>query len=128
MPETPDLFNEVAILRDEIEEQGEMISALVRASGADMRQKILDEMKSDPVLAGVLLLVDGNTSQGEMPKRLQDQNSKGVSTATVSRKLDRLSNDLHLIHFVRRTASGKVYRKSRLDQALGISRGLSKKA
>ena len=127
MPESPDLFSEVAILRDEIEEQGDMIAALVRATGSEVKKQLLEEMNSDSALAEVFLLVDGNRSQGEMLKKLQEQKSKGASAATVSRKLDRLSNDLHLIHYVRRAATGKVYRRSRLDQTLGISRSLAKK-
>jgi hypothetical protein len=125
MPETPDLFAEVALLRDEVEEQGDMIDTLVRMSARELKAEILKEMKQDPILAEIFLLVDGARSQGEILKILQERNSKGVSSATISRKLERLQKDLHLIHFVRRVQAGNVYRRGRLDQVLGISRALT---
>src|SRR5438309_6280533 len=100
VPETTDLFTEVALLRDEIEEQGDMINALVRVSGRELKAQILKEMADDRPLAEIFLMVDGVRSQGEILKLFSYQ-GKGPSSATVSRKLDRLYKDLHLIHFVR---------------------------
>jgi len=128
MPESLDLFHEVARLRDEVEEQGEMIDTLVRTNARGLRTEVLDEMKKDPTLAEVLLLVDGARSQGEILKVLQQRGGKGASSATVSRKLDYLHRDLRLIHFVKREKSGNVYRTGRLDQVLGITRALTKQS
>ena len=126
MPESIDLFNEIAKLRDEVEEQGEMIDTLVRASGKDLKELILSTFKADPVLTAVFLLVDGERSQGEILKALSDGKTKGASSATVSRKLDVLHNELNLIHFVKRSKAGNVYRKGRLDQVLGITRAVGR--
>jgi hypothetical protein len=127
MPESPDLFAEVALLRDEVEEQGEMIDSLVRASGKELKAEILNAMKEDPALAQIFLLVDGRRTQGEIVKVLTDRKVKGASAAGVSLRMQRLHKDLYLVHLVRRVAGGNVYRRSRLDQALGISRAVSSK-
>ncbi len=105
-----------------------MIDALVRMSGHEHKQQILEEMEKDPGLAQVFLLVDGSRSQGEILRILQEKQDKGASSATVSRKLDHLHRDLNLIHFVRRSAAGNVYRPGRLAHVLGIARSLNKKA
>jgi hypothetical protein len=127
MPESPDLFAEVALLRDEVEDQGEMIDSLVRASGKELKAEILNAMKEDPALAQIFLLVDGRRTQGEIVKVLTDRKVKGASAAGVSLRMQRLHKDLYLVHLVRRVAGGNVYRRSRLDQALGISRAVSSK-
>jgi DNA-binding MarR family transcriptional regulator len=118
MPETPDLFNEVAIMRDELEEQGAMLDALVRASGAG--QEILDRLSRSKSAARVLLAVDGVRTQGQIADHLN------LSQPTVSRALNRLANDYGLVAISHRDASGKVYHRTRLDRALSVSRGLNR--
>lgn len=118
MPETPDLFNEVAIMRDELEEQGAMLDALVRASGAG--KELLGRLIQDESASRVLLEVDGIRSQGQIAKALT------MSEATVSRALAKLKNDYGLVAISHRNSSGKIYHRTRLDRALHISRTLTK--
>jgi hypothetical protein len=127
MPETPDLFSEVANMRDELEEQGTMIDALVRTSAAERKDAILEEMQKDSALADVFLLVDGQRSQGEIVQNLSGSSNRGVSGASVSRKLEKLAKDMDLIVLARRVAAGNVYRKTRLDRVLGITRELNRR-
>jgi len=116
VPESTDLFNEVAIMRDELEEQGAMLDALVRSSGAG--QEILDRLSKDDSAARVLLAVDGVRAQGDIADDV------GLSEATVSRALNRLAKDYGLVAISHRNASGKVYHRTRLDRALHVSRKL----
>jgi len=125
VPETHDLFNEVAQIKDEVEDVREMVDALVRVNSNQLKADILKDMVSDRALAEVFLLIDGSRSQGEILKALQERGVKGASPASVSRKLERLG-ELNLVHFVRREAAGKVYRTARLAEVLGLRRALVK--
>ena len=128
MPESPDLYAEVANLRDEIEEQGSVTDALLRASAAELKQEVLEAFDKDPSLGKILQLVDGRRSPNEILEQLREQGEKGANKATISRKFDRLANDLHLIILDRRASTGNVYRRTRVDKVLGISRLLEKSA
>lgn len=123
MAESKELFNEIAIMRDELEEQGMMLDALVRASGIGVR--IVEELRKDPTAIGVLLAVDGVRSQREIVKHLTDAGSP-TSEATVSRKLATLAKDYGLVALSHRTDAGNVYHRTRLDRALHVTRTLSK--
>jgi hypothetical protein len=126
MPETTDLFNEIAIMRDELEEQGAVLDALVRAG--DTADRVLDALHKDSVAARVLLAVDGSRSQTEIVNLLKSEGVPGASPATVSRKLKALYEDYGLIAPSHRPGAGNVYHRSRLDRALHISRQLEREA
>ena len=111
MPESPDLFGEVGAMRDELEEQGAMMNALVRASSPAMRQTILDAFEADPGLREVFRLIDGKRSQGQIVTELTGANIKGTSKSAVSRHIDELVHE-GLISRVGRTRDGIVYKKS----------------
>lgn len=123
MAESDELFTEVAAVRDEIEEQGAMINALVRASSPELRKTLLDAFDADPALREIYRLIDGQTSQGQIVAKLATKRLKGTSRSAVSNKVDDLVHE-GLIARVGRTRDGIVYKKSRLDAALGISRAL----
>jgi DNA-binding transcriptional ArsR family regulator len=125
MAESEELFTEVASMRDELEEQGAMINALVRASGKDLRDRLLADFAGDPALKEIYLLIDGERSQGQIIKELASKALKGTSRSAVSRKMEDLFHH-GLISRVRQTKEGIVYKKSRLDVALGISREISR--
>ncbi|MEX0666092.1 MAG: hypothetical protein WD598_15180 [Acidimicrobiia bacterium] len=124
MGETPELYAEVANLRDEVEEQGAMLDALVRSSSR--RSEILDALDKDEALRAVLLLIDGNRAQNDVVDALRAQGVSGASAATVSRKVDILANELGLVLLSRQHAGGKVYRRTRLERALNIVRTLER--
>lgn len=128
MAESLDLFAEVASLRDEIEDQGTVVDALLRASAAELKKQVLEMFAADPALGKILLLVDGERSQKDIGDILVKEGEKGASAASVSRKLDTLAHDLHLVILDRRSGSGKVYRTTRVDKVLGISRQLQRAA
>lgn len=124
MAESDELFNEVAQLRDEVEEQGAMIGALVHISGNELRDEILQDMEKDRALREVYLLVDGKRTQGEIAA---DLDTRGIAKkSAVSLKFEKLAEDYNLIQHVRRAKAGKIYRRTRLAKTLKIDRGLDR--
>ena len=126
MAESLDLFNEVRSLRARVDELGAMTETLVRAQSTDLIAAMLDRFSSDTALKAVFLAVDGERSQTEILAVLKAKGLKGASPATVSRKLESLERELHLIELVDRTAKGKIYRRANLDRILGVSRRLGR--
>jgi DNA-binding HxlR family transcriptional regulator len=120
MAESDELFTEVAQIHDELEEQGGMINALVRASSKEVTEELLEDFRKDPTLRAIYLMIDGTKSQGEIQADLAKKKLPGSSPSAVSNKLKKLFQD-GLIVKVRRTKAGIVYRKTRLDTALGIT-------
>jgi hypothetical protein len=123
--ESLDLMNEVRLLRARVEELGGMTEILVRASSEELVASMLGRFADDKALREVFLRADGVRSQGEILEQLREDGVPG-SAATVSRKLELLANELHLVELVDRTAKGKVYRRTGLDRILGISRSLER--
>jgi hypothetical protein len=124
MAESDELFNEVAQMRDELEEQGAMIDALVHIGGKELRGQILSDMTKDNALREVYLLVDGKRTQGEIAVDLA---ARGIAQkSAVSLKLEKLAKDYNLIQHVRRAKSGKIYKRTRLGTTLKIDRALEK--
>ncbi len=68
------------------------------------------------------MAVDGARSQNEILGYLEGAKLRGASKATVSRKIDSLEHELHLIELADRTAKGKIYKKTNIDRILGVSR------
>jgi hypothetical protein len=101
-----------------------MTETLVRAQSSDLIAAMLERFSADASLKAVFLAVDGERSQSEILVLLRAKGLKGASAATISRKLDSLESELHLIDLVDRTAKGKIYRRANLDRILGISRRL----
>ena len=125
MGESEELFAEVASMRDELEEQGAMINALVRVHGKEGRERLLEDFANDGALKEIYLLIDGERSQGQIVKELAPKKLKGASRSAVSRKIEELFYH-GLIARVGQTKEGVIYKKSRLDVALGITRELTK--
>jgi hypothetical protein len=122
MTESNELFNEVAQIRDELEDQGAMIDALVHIGGAALRTQILDDMEKDPALREIYLQVDGKRTQGEI---VADLESRGLAKkSAISLKFEKLALDYGLIQHVRRARAGKIYRRTRLGKTLKIDRAL----
>lgn len=123
MPETENLFNEVAQLRDQVEDMAKSVSALTRQSG--IKGDVLDAMAKDPLLAQVFQLVDGRRTQKDILDALR-ASGVGGSQATVSRKLDQLVEDWDLVRPTTRTAGGTKYVHTSLAKDLRIVRALEK--
>jgi Arginine repressor, DNA binding domain len=124
MPESPDLYAEVANLRDQIDDMSRTVSAIARRSGA--KEEILDAMDKDQMLARVFLLIDGKRTQGDIVEELRKQ-GVSASQATVSRKLDVLIEDWDLVRKTSRNRTGTFYVKTSLARDLRIARALENK-
>jgi hypothetical protein len=125
MAESLDLFNEVRQLRAKVDDLGAMTETLVRAQSKDLVTAIIERLTTDAALSAVFLAVDGVASQTEILTQLKRAKLKGASQATISRKIETLANELHLIELVDYRAKGKIYKRTNLDRILGISRKLS---
>lgn len=126
MPESLELFAQVALLRQEVEEHGAILSSILRSQAPHLREEILAAMRKDPTLAAILLAVDGQKTQGEILTLVAAQGHKSANLAGVSRRMERLANDFGLISLAKRRGSAKVYRRTVLDKALRISRTVEK--
>jgi hypothetical protein len=124
--ESRELFAQIAQLRAEVEDIGTMTRSLYRTTAKGERKEVLDEMRRDPSIGAIFLLVDGDRSQNEIVAELTSRKVRGASRASVSRKLERLHHDLELIALVRRTKAGNVYRQTAKAEALGLVRALEK--
>lgn len=126
MTESLDLFNEVRQLRSRVDELGLMTETLVRAQSKDLMEAVMARFDGDLALKAVFMSVDGVRSQNEILTRLKKASLKGASKATVSRKIESLEHELHLIVLLDRTAKGKIYKKTNIDEILGVSRRLER--
>jgi hypothetical protein len=124
MAETLDLFNEVRQLRAKVDDLGAMTETLVRAQSKDLVKAMMEKFATDPALTATFLAVDGNRSQNEILSHIKACGAEGASKATVSRKIDALEGELHMIELGDRNAKGKIYKRTNLDRILGISRRL----
>jgi hypothetical protein len=126
MPETDELLAEVKRLRQEQEDQGEIIQALMRHSGREVRAETVAALRADPTLLEILLAVDGSRSQGDILADLQARGIQNSSPMSVSRRFRILSERLHLIRKSGRSATGIVYRRTTFEKSLGIVRELER--
>lgn len=124
MAESIDALSEIASIRLELEEHTHFLVALLKANPA-IEEEIFEALRQDPVLAEILLLIDGLRTQGEIQKTLAGAGVKGSSVGSISNKFDRLFQDLSLISPVRQTA-GKVYGLSPLAIRLKVVRRIEK--
>jgi hypothetical protein len=124
MAETLDLFNEVRHLRAKVDDLGAMTETLVRAQSKELVKAMMEKFASDQALTATFLAVDGTRSQNDILSHLKTTGAKSASEATVSRKIDTLEGELHMIELSDRNAKGKIYKRTNLDRILGISRRL----
>jgi hypothetical protein len=127
MPETPETFDEIRRLRVQVDDIGAMTETLVRAQGKELEAAMMERFEKDPVLKAVFLLVDAKRSQSEIAEQVGKNSKKGGTNATISRKIEILSEEMHLIELVDYKAKGKIYKRTKLDRILHISRKLEKK-
>jgi hypothetical protein len=97
--------------------------SLVRAQGKELVEAMVARLTADEILRNVFLAVDGKRSQSEIVERVK-RSGKSGSNATISRKVEVLVQEMHLIELADRTAKGKIYKRTKLDRILGISRRL----
>jgi DNA-binding transcriptional ArsR family regulator len=124
MAETHDLYNEVRQLRAKVDDLGAMTETLVRAQSPELIAGMMEAFDNDAVLKETFRVVDGKRSQDEIVDELATRGVEGASQPTVSRRMKRLEEKLHLIELANHEKKGKVFRRTRLDEILGISREL----
>jgi CO dehydrogenase/acetyl-CoA synthase alpha subunit len=115
-----EMFNQVRTIRSRVEGIESTQEILVRAEIEDIVPPLLARMREDILLAKIYLKIDGVASQKEIAAALD------TSEMTVSRKVDKLLKDEHIIVLVDRTAKGKIYDKAPVERILNLSRRVRK--
>lgn len=115
-----ELFNQVRAINSRVTGMERTQEVLVRAEARQIVDPFLDAVRADPVLGRIYLEVDGTKSQNEIAAALR------TSPATVSRKLDALEKDWHLIVLKDRTKDGKLYERAPVERILNLSRRVTR--
>lgn len=116
-----ELFNQVRSINSRVHSIESTQEMLLRAQAERIVNPFLERLTSDPVLGWVYLEVDGAKSQNDISGALSKRGHP-ASAPTVSRKLEELEKDWHLIVLKDRTKSGKLYDKGAGERVLGLSR------
>ena len=122
-----DLYSELQQIRARLEAIEHTQEVLVRAEAETILSQIWEIMDADDILARVYLLVDGKRTQKDIVEALTSQGIPGGSQPSVSRRLDILQQDLHLIEVIDHTRAGKVYKHTALERILSIARKLERR-
>ena len=125
MPESSDALLEIKKLRSEVDQQGEMLDALVRYDPR-VRDSILDEFKGDKVLATVYLLIDGAKTQQQIVESAKSLNIKGASPSMITRKITLLRSQMRVITPVAKDGRSWIYAHNRLGRALSLTKNIRK--
>lgn len=125
MAETDAAYTEIRSVRLELEQQGSMLDAMVRYT-PDIKKHITDEIQKDPLLVLIFQLVGTGLSQKEIIAELRRRKAAKTSDATVSRRIEKLRADLHVIVGVGFKDGSPMYGYSRLARALSIQRTVGK--
>lgn len=116
-------YGEIQQIRAELRAHGGILRSLLYAQAGHITEEILAEMREDPLLARVFLLVDGLRTQRDIVMALADQGISAASQSTVSRRMSRLTDDFGLIAPIGRGAEGGVaYQTTPVAEALKVGR------
>ncbi|KAB1661928.1 hypothetical protein F8O07_08615 [Pseudoclavibacter sp. CFCC 13796] len=126
MAESLELLAEIAAMRNQLDDVSAMTAALLRANGEELSEAILDYLSKDEAARIIFLMCDGATTQATIVAGLGARKIKGGSAAQITRKLEKLAKDYHLIAPDHRRAGSKVYRRTQIATALSIERKLLK--
>jgi hypothetical protein len=120
MAESLDAYAELRTMRARLEGIEHRQEMLVRAHSDEILATVWEYIDADETLAEIYLLVDGKRTQKEIVAAL---NNKGIAIdqSNVSRKLNRLMNELGLVEVADRDATGATLRKSDLDKILHLT-------
>jgi len=125
MSESHDALSEIMKLRGEVDQQGEMLDALVRYD-PQVQESILGEFKKDKVLVMIYLLIDGRRTQKVIIEELKQHGVSGASAPVVTQKLKHLRGYMNVVVPLQRVGGSVVYGHSRLGRALRLDRKLRK--
>jgi hypothetical protein len=120
-----ELFSQIRTIRSRIEAIEGTQEVLVRAQARDILPQLQEAFAVDALAGRVYLEVDGNKSQSDIVAALSAA-GHASSPASVSRKLEKLEQDLHLVVLADRTKAGKIYRKAQIERILNLSRIVEK--
>ena len=123
MSETNEALSEIKKLRSEVDQQGEMLDALIRYDPI-IRDSILDEFKKDKVLSAVYLLIDGVRTQQQVTDTMKI--TQGASQPTVTRKVRELKDQMRVIAPIAKDGNSWIYTHNRLGRALSLTEKIRK--
>lgn len=126
MAESSALLAEIAAMRNQLDDVSSITAALLRNGAEELAEQIVEYLTADEAARRVFLMSDGMTTQADILSALQTGGIAGGSGAGVSRRIDRLVNDFHLLAHDRRAGNSKVYRRTEVARALHIERRLKK--
>lgn len=125
MAESSDALSEIKKLRGEVDQQGEMLDALVRYDPR-VRDNILEEFNNDKVMSMVYLLIDGVKTQQQIVEGLKALGIKGTSAPMVTRKMTTLRTQMRVITPVAKDGRSWIYAHNRLGRALSLTKNIRK--
>lgn len=117
---------ELRLIRDRLDVIEHTQEVLVRLQHQLFWDDLIPIFEKDPLLAQIFLLADGTRTQREIVATLKDGSQvKGATEATVSRKLDKLRDELHLLRVID-TAKGHVHAQLPVVRILGLKRKVTR--
>ncbi len=117
---------ELRLIRDRLDVIEHTQEVLVRLEHQAFWSELVSIFDKDPHLAQIFLLADGTRTQREIVAALKaNQSFKGATEATVSRKLDKLRDELHLVRVID-SKNGHVHAHLPVVRILGLKRKVSR--
>lgn len=113
-------------MRNQLDDVSAMTAALLRAHGEELTETILTYLRKDEAARIIFLMCNGATTQASIVAELTERGIKGGSPGQVTRKLEKLANEYHLVSVNHRRQGSKVYRRTQIASALQIERKLDK--
>ncbi len=126
MAESLDLLAEIAAMRNQLDDVSAVTAALLRTGGGKAKAEILAFLEKDEAARVIFLMCNGETTQATIVEELKKRGVSGGSAPAVSRKLEKLFNEYHLVAPDHRRQRSKVYRRTTIATALHIERELNK--
>jgi hypothetical protein len=113
-------------IRRRLESVEHMQRVILRSQEDLVLKDFWKEVDRGEVIALMYLLIDGSRTQSEIVDELKRQDIRGGSHAAVSRRMDKLK-DLNAIELLDITSSGRIYRRSALDNILNVGKKLQRR-
>jgi hypothetical protein len=126
VPESEDLFAEVAALRAQVNDVSASTQALLRLSGKELKSELLDYLRSDEVAHAIFDLCDGERSQSDIVAVLEPKAIRGGSAMGISRRIETMVHDKNLLIQAGRKGKSPIYKHTHAAITLQIARGLGR--
>lgn len=120
MTESKELHEKVDKILQRVESMDSFMPWMVRPQAKEIRDLMLTFLESRTSTARVYLEIDGEKSVTDIGKHLN------MKQPNVSREIAILYNEMGLIE-PKTIGNNKVYRKTKIDKIIGLSKALEKK-